>query len=75
MREGRSVVGCLFQLFNWFVDFDVHKEPSIALQWIFLLGMPLHLNRLDCLQILASQFGRFLGTDNAILYRTRALRA
>ncbi|KAI9176278.1 hypothetical protein LWI28_000684 [Acer negundo] len=71
-REGRVVDGCQFRLFNWFANFDVNKEPSIVPQWIFLLDLPLHLYRLDCLQSFATRFGRFLGTDNATLYRTRA---
>lgn len=57
------------------MDFDVHKKPSIAPQWIFVPGLPLHLYRLDNLQILASRVGRFLGTDNATIYRTRATEA
>ncbi|KAI9154057.1 hypothetical protein LWI28_020404 [Acer negundo] len=32
----------------------------------------MHLYRKDCLQILVSRFGRYLGTDNATLNRTRA---
>lgn len=32
----------------------------------------MHLYRWDCLEILASRFGRYLGTDNATLNRTRA---
>lgn len=74
-REGRFVAGCQFRLFNWSVDFDVNKEPSIAPQWIYLPGLPLHLYRMDCLQILASRFGRFLGMDNATLYSTRTTGA
>lgn len=31
--------------------------------------------RLDCLQILATWFGKFLGTDNATLYQTRSTGA
>lgn len=27
-QEGRVVAGCHFQLFNWSVNFDVHKEPT-----------------------------------------------
>ncbi|KAK2652286.1 hypothetical protein Ddye_012142 [Dipteronia dyeriana] len=50
----------------------MNKELSIAPQWIFLLGLPLHLFRLDCLQSFATRFGIFFGTDNATLYRTRA---
>ncbi|KAK3188863.1 hypothetical protein Dsin_028424 [Dipteronia sinensis] len=74
-REGKVVVGCQFRLFNWFANFDVNKEPSIAPQWIFLPDLPLHLYRLDCLQSFATRFGRFLGTDNATLYRTKATGA
>ncbi|XP_042958005.1 uncharacterized protein LOC122293494 [Carya illinoinensis] len=74
-REGRYVAGCSFRLFNWTADFNVKKEPSIAPQWIYLPGLPLHLYRMDILQIFASRFGRFLGTDNATLYRTRATGA
>lgn len=67
--------GCTFQLFIWTVDFDVKKEPSIASQWIFLLGLPLLLYRLDCLQTLASRFKKFLGMDNGTLYKTNATGA
>lgn len=58
------------QLVYWPIDFDVHKEPTTAAQWIFLPGLPLMLYRLDCLQVLATRFGKFLGIDNATLYRT-----
>ncbi|KAI9169549.1 hypothetical protein LWI28_013929 [Acer negundo] len=71
-REGRVVAGCQFQIFNWSANFDVNKEPSIVPQWIFLPDLPLHLYRLNCLQSFATGFGRFLGTDNATLYCTRA---
>ncbi|KAF5445102.1 hypothetical protein F2P56_034180 [Juglans regia] len=74
-REGRLVAGCQFRLFNWSVNFDVNKEPSIVPQWIYLQGLPLQLYRLDCLQSFANRFGKFLGTDNATLYRTRATGA
>lgn len=30
-REWRVIAGCQFWLFNWFVDFDVKKEPSLPL--------------------------------------------
>lgn len=50
-------------------------EPSIAVQWIYLLGLPPLLYRLDCLQILANRFGKFLGTNNATLYNTRTMGA
>lgn len=69
------VASCQFQLFNWTVDFDMHKELAIAPQWIFLPRLPLHLYWLDCLQILATRFGRFLCTDNATMYRTHATGA
>lgn len=32
-------------------------------------------SRLDVLQIITSRFGQFWGTDNEILYRTRAMGA
>ncbi|XP_035544614.1 uncharacterized protein LOC118348003 [Juglans regia] len=53
-------------------DFDLRKESTLAPQWIFLPGLPLHMYRADFLQILATRFGRFLGIDNATLHRTRA---
>ncbi|CAI9769655.1 unnamed protein product [Fraxinus pennsylvanica] len=71
-REGRFVAGASFRLFKWTPDFDLHRESSLAPQWLFLPGLPLHLYRQDCLRILASRFGRYLGTDHATLNRTRA---
>lgn len=62
-REGQIIEGCSFCIFRWTKDFDLHEEPSMAAQWIFLPGLPMHLYRRDCLQILASRFGRYLGTD------------
>lgn len=38
-REGRVVERCQFRLFNWLVDFDVKKDPSIIVQWLFLTGL------------------------------------
>ncbi|KAI9195370.1 hypothetical protein LWI28_014229 [Acer negundo] len=74
-REGKVVAGCQFQLFNWSANFDVNKEPSIVPQWIFLPDLRLHLYRQDCLQSFAARFGRFFGTDNAMLYCMRATGA
>lgn len=54
---------------------DVNSVCFIGPQWIYLPGLPLHLYRMDCIQILATRFGRFLGTDNATLYRTKAIGA
>lgn len=71
-REGRSIDGCGFQIFRWMKDFDVRKGSSLAPQWIFLLGLPLHMYHSDVLQILATQFGRHLGSDNAMLNCMRA---
>lgn len=70
-REGRSINGCVFCIFWWTKDFDVNKESSLAPQWIFL-GLSLHMYHTDCLQILATKFGRLLGIDNATINRTRA---
>lgn len=70
--EGRVAVGCQYRLFNWSMDFNVNKEPSVTTQWIFLPRLPLMMYRLDCLKILATRFVKFLGTDNATLFRTRA---
>ncbi|CAI9774664.1 unnamed protein product [Fraxinus pennsylvanica] len=74
-RERRSIAGSVFRLFKWTVDFDIYRESSTAPQWIFLPGLPLHLYRVDCLKILASRFGRYLGTDHETLNRTRATGA
>ncbi|KAJ0088691.1 hypothetical protein Patl1_32423 [Pistacia atlantica] len=74
-REGRYVEGNPFRLFKWTRDFDLEKESPLAPQWIFLPGLPMHVYRRDCLQILATRFGRFLGTDNATLNKTRATGA
>ncbi|KAG6671289.1 hypothetical protein I3843_Q001900 [Carya illinoinensis] len=63
-REGQIIEGCGFRIFRWTKDFDLQEEPSMAAQWIFLPGLPMHLYRWDCLQILASRFGRYLGTDD-----------
>ncbi|CAI9763515.1 unnamed protein product [Fraxinus pennsylvanica] len=60
---------------RWTKEFNLEKEPSLAAQWIFLPGLPLHLYRVDCLQILATSFGRYLGMNNATLNRTRATGA
>lgn len=35
-REVRVVAGCQFRLFNWSIDFNVRKESSVVVQWIFL---------------------------------------
>lgn len=56
-------------------EFDLRKESMLASQWIFVLGLPLHMYHIDCLQILATRFGRYLGSDNATLNKTRASRA
>ncbi|XP_035541717.1 uncharacterized protein LOC118344704 [Juglans regia] len=74
-REGRLMEGCVFRIFKWTKDFDLHIEPSLAPQWIFLPGLPMHLYRQDCLQILATRFGRYLGTNHATLNQTRATGA
>ncbi|TXG59223.1 hypothetical protein EZV62_013796 [Acer yangbiense] len=74
-REGRIMEGNSFRLFKWTKEFDVKKESTLAPQWIFLPGLPMHLYRMDFLQILVSHFGRYLGTDNATINRTRALGA
>lgn len=74
-REGQVVAGCQFQLFNWSVIFKVKKEPTVVAQWIFLPRLPLMLYQLNCLQILAIMFGKFLGIDNTTLYPTKARRA
>ncbi|KAL5984719.1 hypothetical protein ACLOJK_041341 [Asimina triloba] len=74
-REGRTMEGISFRLFKWTKDFDFHTESPLTPQWIFLPGLPLHLFRPDCLQIFATRFGRYLGTDNATLNRTRATGA
>ncbi|XP_042959294.1 uncharacterized protein LOC122294521 [Carya illinoinensis] len=71
-REGRTMEGLPFRLFKWTKDFDVQKESPLAPQWIFLPGLPMHLYRIDFLQIIATRFGRYLGTDNATLNHTRA---
>ncbi|KAF5450314.1 hypothetical protein F2P56_030677 [Juglans regia] len=70
-RKGRLIAGSVFRLFRWTKDFDLWKESTLAPQWIFLPGLPLHMYRADFLQILATRFGRFLGIDNATLHRTR----
>ncbi|KAK1578171.1 hypothetical protein Q3G72_028139 [Acer saccharum] len=74
-REGRTMEGISFRLFKWTKEFDLHRESPLAPQWIFLPGLPMHLYRRDCLQIFATRFGRYLGTDNATLNRTRATGA
>ncbi|CAI9760128.1 unnamed protein product [Fraxinus pennsylvanica] len=71
-REGRTMAGGNFRLFKWTRDFDLSSESPLAPQWIFLPKLPLHLYGMDCLKILASRFGRYLGTDQATLTRTRA---
>lgn len=43
--------------------------------WIFLPRLPMHLYHCDCLQIFTTRFGRYLGTDNATLNRSRATGA
>lgn len=32
----------------------------------------MHMYQMNCLQILATRFGRYLGTENATLHKTRA---
>lgn len=53
----------------------MNKESSLAPKWIFLPSLPLHMYRTNCLHILAIRFGKFLGTNNVTLNRTRALDA
>lgn len=74
-HEGRMMEGYTFRLFKWTKDFDAQKESSLAPQWIFLPKLPMHLYRVDCLQILATRFGRYLGTEDATINRTRATGA
>lgn len=65
----------VFRLFRWTKVFDLHAESSLAPQWIFLPGLPFHMYKTDCLQILAMRFGHYLGINNATLNKTRATRA
>lgn len=74
-REGCMVAGCNFHLFNWTDDFDVQKESVTATQWLFLLGLPLIFYILDCFQVIAARFKKFLSTDNATIYKTRTTKA
>lgn len=69
------IVRCNFRIFRWTKDFSLVDEPSMAAQWIFLVGLPMHLYCRDCFQILATRFGRYLGTDNATLNKTRTTSA
>ncbi|CAA3023806.1 Hypothetical predicted protein [Olea europaea subsp. europaea] len=62
-RKGRSLMGANFGMFKWALDFAPKKEPSIATQWIFLLGLPMHLYRPDCLGMFASLFGWYMGCE------------
>ncbi|KAK2648879.1 hypothetical protein Ddye_016368 [Dipteronia dyeriana] len=75
VREGRVMEGNSFRLFKWTKDFDLRKESPLAPQWIFLPELPMHLYQRDCLQIFATRFGRYLGTDNATWNRSRAMGA
>lgn len=74
-RESKVIDSYIFKLFWWTKDFDLHMESSLAPQWIFLLGLLMHMYRTNCLQILATRFGWYLGTNNATFHRTRALGA
>ncbi|XP_040996161.1 uncharacterized protein LOC121242352 [Juglans microcarpa x Juglans regia] len=74
-REGRTMDGYSFRIFCWTREFDLKAELDVAAQWVFLLGLPMHLYRKDCLQSLASRFGRYLATDQATLARSRATGA
>ncbi|CAI9769525.1 unnamed protein product [Fraxinus pennsylvanica] len=74
-REERSVTWANFRMFKWSPDFDLKNERSIATQWIFLPGLPMHLYRPDYLWMFATLFGRYMGTDHATLHRTRATGA
>ncbi|XP_022889695.1 uncharacterized protein LOC111405160 [Olea europaea var. sylvestris] len=74
-REGRSLLGMKFRIFKRTPNFDLKREPSIATQWIFLPRLAMHLYRPDCLQMFATLFGRYMGTDHATLNRTRATGA
>lgn len=67
--------GIHFRLFKWTKDFDPCKESPLAPQWIFLPGLPLHLYHRDFLQIFATRFGHYLGTDNTTLNCSRAIGA
>lgn len=72
MRVGHVIDECVLKLFRWTKEFDLYVESSLVPQWIFLLGLPLHMYRANCLQILATRFGRYLGIDNATLNKMRA---
>lgn len=67
--------GHFFHLFKWTKDFELYKESTLAPQWIFQLGLSIHLYRRDCVQIFAIHFGKYLGTDNATLNHMRATSA
>ncbi|KAK2662069.1 hypothetical protein Ddye_000643 [Dipteronia dyeriana] len=67
--------GTSFRLFKWTKDFDLHKESTLAPQWIFLPGLPKHLYPCDCLPIFATRFGRYHGTNDVTLNRSRATGA
>lgn len=56
-------------------EFDLNRESPLAPQWIYFPSLPMHLYWKYCLQILATRFGRYLGTDNATLNLTRVLGA
>lgn len=57
-REGYVIDGYVFRLFRWTKEFDLHVEPSLAPQWIFLPSLPQHMYRTDCLQILTRRLDK-----------------
>lgn len=46
----------------------------MAAHWIFLLGLPLSFYHLDFFQAISTHFGKFLGTENVVINRTKAIR-
>lgn len=69
------VAGCSFKLSNLVVDYDVQKEPVMGAQWVFLPGFALSQYRIYCLQAITAGFGKFLITDNMMIYGTRIMSA
>ncbi|CAI9778458.1 unnamed protein product [Fraxinus pennsylvanica] len=67
---------CMPGLENGDLWLVLHLDYSSGLQISISTGshhwLLKHLYRQDCLRILASRFGRYLGTDHATLNRTRA---
>lgn len=49
VREGRIIAACVYRLFRWTKEFDLKKESSLAPQWLYLPGLPMHMYRSDCL--------------------------